>query len=821
MADDESEKSVDMTSDDEVSGGEAPARRKESGSEPTEPAPEATEPSAEVTGLASELADSSSEPAEPTSESEESARISSSDAAIPEPSASGSQPPSPPSTPPDGPEEPEELPSPERREFEESIVGELGEDTDETNPEDLIGLTIDDRYELRECVGKGGMGIVYRAHQEALGRDVVIKVLPESLLDDPEAVARFRREARQMSQLEHPHVVSTYDFGRESDFAYICMEYVEGFTLHQRVSRGRLTMQEFCPIAVQLLQGLGDAHAAGMVHRDIKPSNIMLCERRGFDNYVKLLDFGLAKLLKGTSDVTGEKKLVGSVSFLAPEQIVGNAIDERVDVYSTGILFYYMLSGQKPFTADDDIRVLYQHVHNTPEFLYNLLPEDSVVPAPLIDLVHRCLSKDPENRPVDANDLLIEFTTAVPPHLIRLPWATGEFSTATSSQFNIEPSEGNYEAEGETTPVSGPQYPPDDSSIPGTRSEPTPSDMRRRPGSDAVSGDSTKVDGIRGEEEEPFEESELFDILTSGGPPTYGAVAVAALIVVLAVMAFDGDEASSDEANASQQTASAETGESSEQASDQPNEEKKAAAEKKGAAETPATLRVAPTPAGKVTIDGEDHGQSPVEIELEPGGHVITVDVPGQKSWKEEVVLMSGGERALEPDLKKEPEKAGSPTHKRTGRPAAGTNRGSRPSTKDPSPGSKSQRQQPSRTGSSGRGTTASGRQGTRPSAGGTTSGGTTNTQPTAEGSKSNTDSKAAANEKPADKAEEEQKAEPSQVGLSPSASEEEPSSEERETSGSEDSLLPVGGGAGTSPSDEEEETQESESGGGLLPVED
>lgn len=297
------------------------------------------------------------------------------------------------------------------------------------DPKNLIGETLDGRYVLEKCIGRGGMGVVYLASQSALDRKVVVKVLPPSFVDDEEAVARFEREARGMSKLQHPHIVSIYDFGYQDSQAYIVMEYVEGMTLRRLIkSDEKMSFSVFGAIALQILEGISEAHSMGMVHRDIKPSNIMLTERHGEQNYVKILDFGLAKLVKGARDVTKEQNLVGSVAFLSPEQIMGNDTDERIDVYALGVLFYYMLTGEKPFTGDDDVAVLYQHVHNDPEPLDERLGADHDIPQSVLDLIHRAMAKDPEERPHNAGQFLFEFGACIDGTAISSPHVSGEFN---------------------------------------------------------------------------------------------------------------------------------------------------------------------------------------------------------------------------------------------------------------------------------------------------------------------------------------------------------------------------------------------------------
>jgi serine/threonine protein kinase len=257
------------------------------------------------------------------------------------------------------------------------------------------GTTFARRYLIERRLGRGGMGVVYQATQIDLNRQVVLKVLAPDWMGDPEALARFEREARGLSSLQHPNIVTIHDFGRVDGRAFIVMEYVAGETLDRFVRRRtRLALADFVPIAAQVLKGLGEAHSRGIIHRDIKPANIMLCERQGRANYVKILDFGLAKLVSGSSDIT-KQNVLGTPTCLSPEQILGEKVDQRVDVYAVGILFYFMLSGVMPFQADNDASVLYKHVHEKAVPLVELLPADHGVPEGVLELIGRCMEKSP------------------------------------------------------------------------------------------------------------------------------------------------------------------------------------------------------------------------------------------------------------------------------------------------------------------------------------------------------------------------------------------------------------------------------------------
>lgn len=313
------------------------------------------------------------------------------------------------------------------------------------DPEDLIGQTLAGRYEIEQRIGKGGMGVVYLASQSALNRKVVVKVLARELGEDSEAITRFEREALGLSQLTHPNIVTIYDFGRDKELAYIVMEYVDGMTLSQHVRRAQvLGFDEFAHISTQIMDALAEAHARGIIHRDIKPSNIMLCERHGHANFVKVLDFGLAKLIHDSVEVTKKQNLVGSVAFLAPEQILGLEFDQRVDVYALGVLFYYMLSGQKPFRGEDDLSILYQHIHKDPTPLAEVLPAHHQVPEEIIRIIHQCLSKDPRQRPENARELLNLFQLDMSRSVFKVPWTTGEWTTPSGLQQAVARQTGQH-----------------------------------------------------------------------------------------------------------------------------------------------------------------------------------------------------------------------------------------------------------------------------------------------------------------------------------------------------------------------------------------
>ena len=296
------------------------------------------------------------------------------------------------------------------------------------DPDDpLVGKTVG-HYKLRKLIGRGGVGLVYLAAQLGEGdqRDVVVKLLAPKWSRDDETMARFGREAARLSTLRHPNIVSMADYGRDGDRAYLVMEYLKGELLSDYIDRNKaLTLEQFVPIAAQLLKGVGHCHSRGMMVRDIKPANVMLIERKGRANFVKLLDFGLAKLLKEDQPVT-EEHVIGTVGYLSPEQIKGEELDLRVDVYAIGVLFYLMLTGKLPFDGETNATVFYRTVNEPPPDLRTRLPKGdkrTELPDGLVELIHDCLHKDRNDRPPHADAIVERLIDAVPATLFRLPRA--------------------------------------------------------------------------------------------------------------------------------------------------------------------------------------------------------------------------------------------------------------------------------------------------------------------------------------------------------------------------------------------------------------
>ena len=261
------------------------------------------------------------------------------------------------------------------------------------------GQLLDGRYRVTSSIAHGGMATVYLGVDTRLDRTVAIKIMHAELAADEDFVARFVREARSVAQLSHPNVVAVYDQGSDGGHLYLAMEYVPGRTLRQLLNeRGKLTPGESLDIIESVLAGLAAAHQAGIVHRDVKPENVLLAE----DGRVKVADFGLARSMSGTNH-TKTGVLMGTVAYLAPEQVTGNVSDARCDVYAAGVMLFELLAGQQPHTGESALAVAYKHVNET------VPPPSSAqpgLPHALDALVALATSRDPGLRPADAGQFL-------------------------------------------------------------------------------------------------------------------------------------------------------------------------------------------------------------------------------------------------------------------------------------------------------------------------------------------------------------------------------------------------------------------------------
>ncbi|MGL5930139.1 MAG: Stk1 family PASTA domain-containing Ser/Thr kinase [Dermatophilaceae bacterium] len=264
----------------------------------------------------------------------------------------------------------------------------------------LLGRTLDGRYRVVRRLADGGMATVYLAVDERLGRDVALKVMRPDLAHDDTFVTRFRREARSAASLSHPNVVAVYDQGEDDGHVFLAMEYVSGKTLRDVLTaEGALSPRAALDVAESLLLALAEAHRSGLIHRDVKPENVIL----GESGIVKVADFGLARAVSSQTVTSSSGMLLGTVSYLAPEQVERSAADARSDVYATGLVLFEMLTGTRAFTGDNPIHVAYQHVHGGVPAPSSRMPN---LPTELDDLVAEATSREPDERPTDAGAFL-------------------------------------------------------------------------------------------------------------------------------------------------------------------------------------------------------------------------------------------------------------------------------------------------------------------------------------------------------------------------------------------------------------------------------
>ncbi|HSE62432.1 MAG TPA: protein kinase [Thermoanaerobaculia bacterium] len=261
-------------------------------------------------------------------------------------------------------------------------------------------------YEIVALLGKGGMGEVYRARDERLGRDVAIKVLPKEFAREPERLRRFEKEARSASALSDPHIVMVFDVGEANGIRFFASELVEGSNLRQLLESGSLSREKALDVAEQIASGLAAAHEKGIVHRDLKPENILITK----SGLAKIGDFGLAKLVESSiSDgptigghQTSAGMVLGTVAYMSPEQVRGQPVDRRSDIFSFGALLYEMLTGRKAFQGDTAAETMARILRDEPEPLEQVTPD---VSAPVRAIVERCLAKEPTGRYDGAHDL--------------------------------------------------------------------------------------------------------------------------------------------------------------------------------------------------------------------------------------------------------------------------------------------------------------------------------------------------------------------------------------------------------------------------------
>ncbi|HEU5335784.1 MAG TPA: serine/threonine-protein kinase, partial [Terriglobales bacterium] len=281
-----------------------------------------------------------------------------------------------------------------------------------SSPSPSIGQVLG-HYRILEQIGAGGMGVVYRAQDLQLERDVALKVLPPGTLSDCSARARFHKEALALARLNHPNIATVHEFGGENGVDFLVTEYIPGITLDKKLLAGALPEPEAINLAIQLAQGLEAAHEQGVIHRDLKPGNLRLTSK----GQLKVLDFGLAKLAQrleagaATESLTKDSVLSGTLPYMSPEQVRGQHVDERSDIWAAGAVIYEMATGQRPFPE-----------RHSPQLIDNILRQPPRPPSQinarltpgLETLILKALDKDPERRYQSARELRVDLNRLLP-----------------------------------------------------------------------------------------------------------------------------------------------------------------------------------------------------------------------------------------------------------------------------------------------------------------------------------------------------------------------------------------------------------------------
>lgn len=271
-------------------------------------------------------------------------------------------------------------------------------------PQALVGRVLDGRFRLVEVLTRGGMGIVFEAVQLSVNRKIAVKILRPTLSNETDLVQRFSQEIEVVASLSHPNIVSLIDAGRDAGgLTYLAMEYVHGKTFRQALKRAELSLPEILEVLIQTCDALMEAHDAGIIHRDLKFDNIMLTRHKDERLHIKILDFGVAKLLSRNLNLTRSGQVPGTPGIIAPELIDERPPTPRSDLYSLGVLLYTALCGDAPFNADNDLELMRAHKFEEVPPIHERI--NVSVPPELIDLTYSLLEKNPEHRPESAQQV--------------------------------------------------------------------------------------------------------------------------------------------------------------------------------------------------------------------------------------------------------------------------------------------------------------------------------------------------------------------------------------------------------------------------------
>src|SRR5436190_4033254 len=286
----------------------------------------------------------------------------------------------------------------------------------------LMGTRLGGRYRLEARIGQGGMSTVYRALDETLQRRVAVKLMNREVVSDSAQLERFRREARAVAQLSHPHIVGVIDAGEDEGRPYIVFEYVEGETLKERIRRmGRLPIAEAVAYGIEIARALGAAHARHIVHRDVKPQNVLIDE----EGSAKVTDFGIARTLD-EEGLTADGRVLGTTDYVSPEQALGRPVTGQSDLYSLGIVLYEMLVGDVPFHGENQVTVAMKHVREELPDVQSKRPEIS---AALAQVVDAATAKRVEERYADDAELIADLEDVLAIETARAGSATGEVTS--------------------------------------------------------------------------------------------------------------------------------------------------------------------------------------------------------------------------------------------------------------------------------------------------------------------------------------------------------------------------------------------------------
>ncbi|HEY5284249.1 MAG TPA: protein kinase [Polyangia bacterium] len=294
-------------------------------------------------------------------------------------------------------------------------------------------------YRVEQVIGRGGMGVVYSGLQPVIEKRVAIKVLNSELSSDPALVRRFLDEARAVNRIRHPNIIDIFSFGQLADCRqYFVMEYLEGHTLADRLQSGDLPLDQLPPLLGQICDALDAAHGEHIVHRDLKPENIWIVEPRRGRPFVKLLDFGIAKLLAtGEQTTTQAGVLMGTPQYMSPEQCHGRSVDHRTDLYAMGVILYQTYAGTLPFRGEGFAEILTKQLTQVPE----RPSTHAALPQALDALIMRCLAKEPADRPQSARELGEELARILVPRTIRAAQSILEPTATTTLRGSAQSSE--------------------------------------------------------------------------------------------------------------------------------------------------------------------------------------------------------------------------------------------------------------------------------------------------------------------------------------------------------------------------------------------